>query len=111
MLRTSYLFYDYFKVDTFFSHAVFFSGATGRHMMSHILFSNFKFDAICVTFLHKSVQNGPVGTYGGVWDMPQPTFCQKTDSDSRALPDITSCPEVWQIFKVRTVRKPEVFPL
>ena len=37
-IRTSYLFYDYFKVDTFFSHAVFFSGATGRHMMSHILF-------------------------------------------------------------------------
>ena len=63
MLRTSYLFYDYFKVDTFFSHAVFFSGATGRHMMSHILFSNFKFDAICVTFLHKFVQNRAVGTY------------------------------------------------
>ena len=28
---------------------------------------------------------------------------------SRALPDITSVPEVRQIFKIRTVRKPDVF--
>ena len=27
----------------------------------------------------------------------------------RALPDITSGPEVWQISKIRTVRKPDVF--
>ena len=27
----------------------------------------------------------------------------------RALPDITSNPEVWQIFKIRTVWKPDVF--
>ena len=29
---------------------------------------------------------------------------------SRALPDITSGPEVRQIFKVRTVQKPDLFP-
>ena len=29
--------------------------------------------------------------------------------NSRALPDITSSPEVRQIFKIRTVRKPDVF--
>jgi hypothetical protein len=29
--------------------------------------------------------------------------------DSRALPDITSGPEVGQIFKIRTVQKPDVF--
>ena len=29
--------------------------------------------------------------------------------NSRALPDITSGPEVWRIFKVRTVRKPDFF--
>ena len=29
--------------------------------------------------------------------------------DSWALPDITSNPEVRQIFKIRTVRKPDVF--
>ena len=28
---------------------------------------------------------------------------------NRALPDITSCPEVHQIFKIRTVRKRDVF--
>ena len=28
---------------------------------------------------------------------------------TRALPDITSSPEVWQVFKIRTVGKPEVF--
>ena len=28
----------------------------------------------------------------------------------RALPDITSSPEVWQIFKVRIVPKPDIFP-
>ena len=27
----------------------------------------------------------------------------------RALPDITSGPKVWQIFKIRTFRKPDVF--
>ena len=28
---------------------------------------------------------------------------------TRALPDITSSPEVWQVFKIRTIGKPDVF--
>ena len=32
-----------------------------------------------------------------------------TRPSPRALPNITSGPEVWQIFKIRTVRKPDIF--
>ena len=32
-----------------------------------------------------------------------------TRPSPRALPDITSGPEVWQIFKIRTVQKPDIF--
>ena len=33
----------------------------------------------------------------------------RADLTGRAQPDITSGPEVWQIVKIRTVQKPDVF--
>ena len=99
VLRTSYLFYDYFKVDTFFSHAVIFSGATGRHMMSHILCSNFKFDAICVTFLHKSVQYRAVvtrGQRGRLPPGPPPPYLILAELEAKHVPSIFTNPQIFR---------------
>ena len=43
--------------------------------------------------------------------MDQGNLLKGIDICSRALPDIMFGPEVLQIFKIRTVRKPDVFPL
>ena len=39
----------------------------------------------------------------------QGKYWSKLRASTRALPDITSGPEVRQIFKIQTVRKPDVF--
>ena len=81
MLRTSYLFYDYFKVDTFFSHAVFFSGATGRHMMSHILFRTLNLTQFAWHFYINLCKTGPSEHMGAFGICPN-QLLQKTVSQS-----------------------------